>query len=1061
MDFIRFSIEKPVTVIVGIILIVMFGIIGLNRMPYQLSPTVIEPEITVTTTWRGATPYEIEREIVEEQEKVLKGIPGLVEMESDSFNGYGTVTLRFSLETNVDDALLRVSNKINEVKSYPADADKPVINATGAATSPVIWMVMRSAKDNPRPIETYKTFFENEIRQYLERVEGVADLFIGGGREEELHVIVDPEKLAAYGLTINDMMSVLDAENTNVSAGIMGVGRRDFRIRTTGEFKNILDVEKLVIKSTGQTRILLREVAEVKQGFSKKDSTVLHNAQGAVAVGVKPEPGTNVLEMSDRVKETVEWLNEEKMRPQGIYFEWVYDQRSYIRSAINLIKQNIYVGGAFAVFVLLLFLWSVRSTAVIATAIPISIIGTFVFMDAFGRNLNVVSLSGIAFAVGMLVDNAIVVIENIDRHRHMGKTAFQAAYDGAKEVWGAILASTLTTVAVFLPVVFLKEEAGQLFKDIALAVVSAVTISLIVSISVIPMFSRLLFGISLKKTTGSKRLMPKKNIVAGLGNAAVGFIMKLVSLAIHNVFSRLLTAGVLTGVAIFVAVLLLPDMEYLPQGNRNFVLTILVPPPGLSVEERQEIGDHLYKTVKPYLGKEEYKGLPGIKHMFYVGADRIMIFGAISQSEQRAGELIPLFSRLVFSIPGMFGVSMQPGIFQTRLGQGRTIDVDISGNDLNRIAQTAGMMFGKIQQEIQSAQIRPVPSIELLYPEVRIIPDRDRLKANNMTARDLGIAVDVLMDGRQAGEFKQEGKKKIDMVLMSSEEEIKTPEALFHSLVVTPKGIVVPLSTLSTLDRTTGITQIRHLERNRTITLQVTPPVELPLQTAMEIIDNNVIAPMKKAGQLGGMNVRMAGAADKLTETRKSLQWNFVLAAAISYLLMSALFGNFIYPLVIMFTVPLAGAGGFIGLRLLGLFVPQTLDVLTMLGFVILIGVVVNNAILIVHQALNNIRFHNMDYKDAVLESVRVRLRPIYMSASTSIFGMLPLVLFPGSGSELYRGLGSVILGGIAISTIFTVFVIPSLLMFVIGMEKPAPEEDVYEINNGESKTAEPVAKIG
>jgi HAE1 family hydrophobic/amphiphilic exporter-1 len=1030
MDIVRFSIEKPVTVIVGVILVVLFGLIGLQRMPYQLSPTVVEPEITVSTFWRGATPYEIEREIIEEQEKVLKGIPGLVEMESDSFNGMGTITLRFKIGTDVDDALLRVSNKLNEVPSYPEGADKPVINATGAATSPVIWMILKTMEGNPRPIETYLTYFENEIRQHLERVEGVADLFIGGGIKKELHVIVKPERLAAYGLTINDMINVLRTENINVSAGSLGVGRRDFRIRTTGEFKSLDEIRNVVIKSTGQRRILLRDVADVSFGYAKKRDIVMHNGEGGIAIGVKPEPGTNILEMTDRVKQVVDWLNKEKLNPQRIYLDWVYDQRPYIRSAIGLIRQNILIGGLLAISVLLLFLRSGSSTVVVATAIPISVIGTFIFMNALGRNLNVVSLSGIAFAVGMLVDNAIVVIENIDRHRKMGKSAFDAAYHATREVWGAILASTLTTVAVFLPVVFVKEEAGQLFRDIAIAVTSAVSLSLFVSISVIPMFSRQLFNIA------KKRDILRGGFLTRAGGRIIELIMRMVSASIKNWKTRLVTVLSLTALAIVTAVALFPKMEYLPQGNRNLVINLMVPPPGLSYEEREEIGKSLFRAVDPYFGKD-HEGFPGIKDMFYVGSEAIMLFGATSMHEQRAGELIPLFMRVIHSIPGMFGVSTQAGIFQTRLGRGRTIDVDISGSDMNLIVQSAGTMFGRIKGVMPDAQVRPVPSMELLYPEVRIIPLRDRLKANGMSTRDLGIAMDVLMDGRDIGDYKEEGQKKIDLVLMTSEKDISTPEELYSALVTTPKGRVVPVSSLSVLKRTTGITQIRHLERNRTITLQVTPPFTIPLQEAMEIIDSEVISPLKAEGMLKGVDIRLSGAADKLTETRKALQWNFLLAALIAYLLMSALFGNFIYPLVIMFTVPLAAAGGFIGLRLVNIFItPQPLDILTMLGFVILIGVVVNNAILIVHQALNNIRYHGMQHTQAVLESTRTRLRPIYMSAFTSIFGMLPLVLFPGAGSELYRGLGSVVLGGLAVSTIFTVFIIPSLLTFVIRMEK-------------------------
>jgi HAE1 family hydrophobic/amphiphilic exporter-1 len=1034
VDIVRFSIQKPVTVIVGVILVVLFGLIGLQRMPYQLSPTVEEPEITVTTTWRGATPYEVEREIIEEQEKVLKGIPGLIDMESESVDAMGSVTLRFRIGTDVDNALLRVSNKLNEVPSYPENVDKPVINATGAATSPVIWMILRTAEDNPQPADTYLTYFENEIRQYLERVEGVADLFIGGGVEKEMHVMVRPERLAAYGLTINDIIGALRAENANVSAGTMGVGRRDFRIRTIGEFKSAAEIEDVVVKSTGQRRIKLSELADVRFGYAKRRQIVMHNGTGGIAIGVKPEPGTNILEMTDRVHEAVNWLNGEKMKPRGIYLDWVYDERPYINGAIRLIKQNILIGGLFAVAVLLIFLRSISSTVVVASAIPISIVGTFVFMYAFGRNLNVVSLAGIAFAVGMLVDNAIVVMENIDRHRKMGKSPFEAAYQGTTEVWGAVLASSLTTVAVFLPVVFIEEEAGQLFRDIAIAVTCAVSLSLLVSVSVIPMFSRYLFGISRKKATYGK------GILSSVGGKLVGAIMAMVSLATRSWRTRVVTVVSLTLLAVATTYLLIPKMEYLPQGNRNLVINLMVPPPGLSYEERKDIGETLFRDVDPYMYKDR-DGYPGIDNMFYVGSEAIMLFGATSSHEQRAGELIPLFTRMIHSIPGMFGVSTQAGIFQTRLGRGRTVEVDISGPDLGRIVQSAGMMFGRIQGAMPEAQIRPVPSLEMLYPEVQLIPLRDRLKANEMSAQDLGVALDVLMDGRDIGDFKEEGEKTIDLILMTSEEDIPTPEALYGALVATPKGKVVPVSSLSELQRTAGITQLRHLERNRTITLQVTPPFNIPLEEATDII-SGIIGAMRTEGVLQGLSVTFSGAADKLTETRKAMQWNFVLAAAIAYLLMAALFGNFIYPILIMFTVPLAAAGGFIGLRLVNTFIaPQPLDILTMLGFIILIGVVVNNAILIVHQALNNVRHYGMDYRDAVLESTRTRLRPIYMSASTSIFGMLPLVLFPGAGSELYRGIGSVVLGGLAVSTIFTVFVIPSLLMFFIRMEKGGRQE--------------------
>ena len=1030
MDIIRYSIEKPVTVISVIIIVLLFGLISLKRLPFQLSPTVIEPEIKVTTTWRGATPYEIEREIIEEQENTLKGLPNLEEMESESMNGMGTVTLRFKVGTNVDEVLTRVSNKLNEVPSYPNDVDKPVVNASGASTSPVVWIILKTMDSNPRHVETYRTFFEEEVRQHLERVKGVSDLFIGAGTEQEMHVVVKPDRLAALGLTIYDLISNLQKENINTSAGTLEVGRQKYRIRTKAEFNSAEDIRNVVLRSDGQKRVLLRDVADVDFGYAKPNGVVLHNGTGGMAVGIRPEPGTNILEMTDQLEETVKWLNETKLKPNKLYFHWLYDQRFYIGGAIKLIKQNIVFGGLLAVAVLMLFLRSLRATAVVALAIPISIVGTFTVLDIMGRNLNVISLAGIAFAVGMLVDNAIVVIENIDRHRKTGKSAYDAALDGTKEVWGAVLASTVTTVAVFLPIVFIHEEAGQLFRDIAIAVVTAVSLSLFVSVSVIPMFSNKFFGVA------SSKKLHSKSILVSSGNWLAEQIMNLVSMAISNWKTRLTTICLLTGLAFFTVWALLPKMEYLPQGNRNFVLSILAPPPGLSNQELLEIGNYFTEIARPHLGKD-VNGMPGIADMFYIGREGFNIVGALSTHWDRAGELRPLFNRMIYSIPGMYGVSLQPGIFSRRIGTGRSVELDISGDDLELIVAAATRLFEKIRDDIDDTQVRPVPSIELSYPEAQIIPDRERLKTNGMTSRELGLALDVLMDGTYVGDFKQEGKKKIDLIIKSADAGIATPEDLYHSLLSTPKGQMVPVSSLARLEHTAGMTQIRHLERKRTVTLQITPPDDMALQEALEIIEQEIIPAVRTEGLFKELEVGISGAADKLIETRNVLQWNFVLAALIAYLLMASLFSNFIYPLIIMLTIPLAGAGGFIGLKLLNIFlVQQPMDVLTMLGFVILIGVVVNNAILIVHQALNNFHNRGMTHHDAVLDSTRSRLRPIYMSAATSIFGMMPLVLVQGAGSEMYRGLGSVLLGGLAVSTVCTVFVIPAILMFVIPMEK-------------------------
>jgi len=1041
VDTVKFSIKKPVTVIVGVIFVALFGLIGLFSMPYQLSPNVSMPEIAVSTAWPGATPLEVERDIIEEQEKVLKGIAGLETMESTSFDNLGTITMRFTISTDVDDALLRVSNKLNEVRHYPENVERPVINATGSETAPVIWNILKTLPGNKSNIYTYRTFFENKVRQRLERVEGVADLMVAGGRKKEMHIVVDPARLAAYGITIPELSERLVADNVNISAGTMGLGRRDFRIRTVGESRTPAGLGSIVIRDTGQERTLLRDIAKVRYGYEKASVAMFQDGTEGIAVGIKPEPGANILALTDRVEVVIKDLNKGLLKDNGLSFTWVYDQRPYINGAIGLVRENILIGGALAIITLLIFLGSFSSTLVVAVSIPISVIGTFLCMSLLGRNLNVVSLAGISFAVGMLVDDSIVVLENIDRHLHMGKSAFKAAYDGTVEVWVAILASTVTTVAVFLPVIFMREEAGQLFRDIALAITFSEILSLVVAVTVIPMLSNKLLSLSIKKNKGiAKR---KGGVFAPFGKGLAKGYMGLVGLVIKTPLTRIVTIVTLLVIAGGSVFFLMPKMEYLPQGNRNLLMNILIPPPGISYSEKRDIWkNNIFKTIEPHLHKEA-GGLPAIKHTFYVGSDQFTLFGAMSEEPSRVRELIPLFRRAIFNIPGFFGISTQASIFQTRLGRGRTIDMDFSGTDINRIVMAAGAMYGILKKNIPDVQIRPVPSLEILYPEVRIKPKRDRLRAAGMSVSDLGIITDVLMDGRKIGDFKPKGSKKIDLILKAPKRDISTPEKLYKAQVTTPSGMVLPLSSISTLERTYGITQIRHLERQRTITLQVTPPRYMPLEMVMDSIQTKLIPGVKKAGILTGINVRLSGAADKLTEMRRSLQWNFLLAVIITYLLLSALFGNFIYPIIVMFTVPLAGAGGFIGLRLVNIFIaPSPLDILTMLGFIILIGAVVNNAILIVHQSLNFIRIDGMEHKEAVLAATRTRLRPIYMSAVTSILGMLPLVVAPGPGSELYRGLGSVVLGGLALSTVFTVLLIPALLMFVIGMETPRKETE-------------------
>ena len=1032
MNVIKSAIERPVTIAVMVILIVLFGVIGLMKLPVQLAPDTDLPEIEVRTIWSGASPTEMESEVVERQEDKLKSLQNLQKMESSSYNDYATITLTFDLETDIDIAMFRVSNKLNEVPEYPDNVLEPILSSSGGSSQPIIWMVLKTLEGPDKEILKFRTFFENEIRQYLERIQGVSSLLVFGGTEEQLEIIIDPEKMTQRGITINQIISKVVAANQDVSAGVLGIDRKNYRIRTVAKFQTSLDPLDVVVYDDGIKRVFLRDVATTRIGYEPQFVSVMENGREGIVVGVKKQKGANVIEIVERVKAEVNRLNREVLADKNMGIDWAHDQAPYILKSIDNMKHNVIIGGSLALIVLLVFLGSLRSTITIGLAIPISAIGTFIFLWLFHRNLNVVSLAGISFAVGMLVDNSIVVLENIDRHRQTGKKTFDAVLQGANEVFGAVVASTLTTVAVFLPVIFIKQEAGQLFKDISIAITASIILSLLISITVIPSFMHFIYKNSRMSANSGKQSISKS-----VGGFLINFIMAVSNLFQKNAVTRLLCIIVFTSLSITSAMMLMPKAEYLPQGNQNFIMNILVPPPGYSAEKRREVGEYLFKQTEQYRQPGDH-GLPVIKNMFYFSSDFLSGFGlsAIEAYETEAGRFIPTLTRLINSLPGMFGISMQPGIFESGIGKGRTVDLNISGEDMDDIVNAGRMLFGAVSQAIPGSQIRPVPSLEISYPEGRVVADKLKLAANGLTEQELGVYIDVLMNGRKVDEFGPEGKDRIDLVVRGSEAEFKTPEDILNAPIVNNIGRQVRIGDVAAIHYGSGMTQIDRLEKKRNIRLEITPPLSVPLQTAIETI-KTTSDDLLASGQIKNISLDLGGNADKLEDTFNALKWNLLLALMITYLLMAALFENFLYPLIIMFSVPLAAAGGLMGLRLVDLFIaPQPLDVLTMLGFIILIGTVVNNAILIVHQSLNNVRDRNMEGMMAISESVRTRIRPIFMSAFTSIFGLMPLVIATGSGSELYRGIGSVLLGGLALSTLFTLFVIPALLAFFIGFEK-------------------------
>ena len=1040
MKLVDAAIRRPVSVIVGVLLIALFGLISLFLIPVQLIPDVDRPVVTVDTIWPGASPEEMEREIVQRQEEQLKAVEGLEKMTSQSFDSRGQVFLEFRVGLDPDALMLKVSNKLGQVRGYPADADRPVLaSGAGGNTSAITWLILEPLPGNEDvSIETYLDLSEDVIKAGIERVPGVAQSNVYGGFERELQVIVDPAAMAAHAVTVSQMGAAITAENVNISGGSFDEGKRRYIVRTVGKYTTPEQVEAVVIRDGPGGRVRVGDVARVRLGYKDATVTVRQRGRPAIAINATRETGANVLEVMDGIRATVKDLNDGLLRREGLHLQQVYDETDYIISSIDLVRSNIFIGGALATLVLLIFLRSASSVLIIVTSIPISIVGTFLVMSLVGRNINVISLAGMAFAVGMVVDNAIVALENIYRHRQMGKDRLRASFDGAREVWGAMLASTLTTIAIFLPIVFIEDEAGQLFRDIAIAVSSSVGLSLVVALTVIPMMSARLMR---------NRLQPKgdeadraSNLLDRFGGGVSRFISNSVYRISGSTALRVGVVVILIGTSVLSAWSLLPKAEYLPTGNRNLIFSLLLPPPGYSLDELIEVGQQIEDVLRPRWeavpGSPEAAALEGptVGNMFYVAFGRSAFMGSSAGDPLRVKELIPIIQQPLFSVPGMIAIVRQSGLFQG-FGGGRAIDLEISGPDMGQLLALGGRIFGQVMQIMPEAQARPIPGLDLGNPEVRIVPDRVRAAGVGLTAREIGVNVNALMDGALIDFYQYEGEE-IDMSLKGEDDWFRTQD-IGQLPMYTSTGHTVPLHSVADVVVTSGPVQINHIERSRAITIQIVPPETTALKTALETIQTKIIEPLRASGELAApYDLHLSGTADDLAKTQVALQWNFLLALLITYLLMASLYESFLYPFVIMLSVPPAAAGGVLGLAAVNLLIGyQALDILTMLGFVILIGVVVNAAILIVHQTLNVMRDEaGIEPREAIRRAVESRVRPIFMSTITSALGMLPLVVLPGAGSELYRGLGSVVIGGLLVSTVFTLFLVPTFLSLAMDI---------------------------
>lgn len=1002
------SLNNPAAVIVAVTIILVFGMASLTRLPVQLFPDIENPRISIQTGWRAASPREIESEIIEPIEAVLRGLPGLKEMAAVANPGEGWVNLEFGLDTDMQRTLIEVISRMNRLDPLPRDATQPLIMLGGDnGDKPALtFFFMQLLPGTPGQVSDYMQFIEDTVRPAIEVVPGVARVSasLAGGGEQVLEILFDPYRAAQLGVDLPGTAARLGQAN-DVSGGFIEVGRRQYTLRFTGRYEP-RELAEFVLDWRDGRPVKLGDIADISVTRGEQVLVTTQNGNPAIGIRIDKENGANALQALNAVKDVVARLNAGELKDRGLVMAQSFDASVFIYRAISLVSGNIFLGIFLAVGVLWWFLRRLRATLVIAVAIPISLLATFIVLNAAGRSLNVISLAGLAFAVGMVLDAAIVVLENIVRLREKGQSAAAASLQGSAQVWGALLASTATTVAIFLPVLFMREVEGQLFSDLAITIAIAVIVSTVVAVTIIPLAAKTwLREVSLRDHNEKlwRRITGRVMAITGTPGKRRAIVAGMVSLPLALSFA------------------LLPELDYLPPVKRDAVDAYFWFPPGAGEHTiASEYLQVLDERMAPYMSGERQPALKNYYILNWPGGGTI---GARVLDQDRVKELEKIINEEIFAdLPDLEHYAAQGNLF-SGFGGDRMIKIHLQSRDRAALAKAAQLAESLLEEALPGAGINTNPSLEQAEPELQLAPNDRRIAEAGWNRADMGVLVRALGRGQYVGEYFN-GEKRMDIILRAMPWD--SPEQLASMPVATTSGAVVPLSELVDIRRTVGPDRLVRIDSRRTITLDVYPTEEMSLEHVLEVVKSEVEPQLLEVMPKDG-NILYGGSANALTRAIKSMAGNFALALIVLFLLMAALFRSPRDSALVVLAMPLATVGGVVALRLLNLVTFQPLDLLTMIGFVILLGLVVNNAILLVHQTRTAER-EGLGREQAVEQALQTRLRPIFMSTLTSIFGMLPLLLLPGAGSVIYRGLAGVIVGGMCVSTVFTLVLLPCLL---------------------------------
>lgn len=1055
MYLVHASTRRRVTILMVTIGVMLFGAVSLSRLKLNLLPDLSYPSLTIRTEYPGAAPAEVENLVSKPIEEMLGVVKNVSLVRSVSRTGQSDVILEFAWGTNMDYASMDVREKLDAL-FLPLDVKRPVILRFDPTLDPVMRFAFYADSTHTDPVQTLKflrRFADEQVKKDLEAAPGVASVKISGGLEEAIHVMVDQQRLSRLGLTADVLVSTLRNENINLSGGRLEEGTQQYLVRTLNEFRSVDEIRDLVIARREDRPLYVRDVADVVQGYKERDAISRLNGREAVEVAVYKEGDANTVSVASSVQFRLRQLD--LMLPKGLMLETVYDQSTFIKQAVDDVTNAAFVGGLLAVLVLFIFLRDLKSTLIIGVSIPVSVVATFNLMYGNDITLNIMSLGGIALGIGMLVDNSIVVLENIARHRSTGKSVADAARDGASEVGKAVVASTLTTVAVFFPLVFVDGIAGQLFRDQALTVTFSLLASLLVALTLIPMLSsisrtesavvplelspprtrigRWLRAVRMGMLHHAPRFVAR-GIKDGVGWLGVWFSFALrpflnlferayasvesryprvIDWALANKAAVLTTALLLFGSSLLMVPTL--GVELIPSLSQGEYRVELRMPPGTPLDRT----DDVVRSVQEWANQDSR-----IRSSFSVAGSGNRMDANPDTGGENWGEVgvsmkpgsgsvdesasMDHLRGALDAVPGLQYKFDRPALFTFRT----PIEVEVTGFDLDQLKSVSESIATAMRRDPRFADVKS--TMEQGFPEIRVVFDRERVSALGL---QLGQVADVLVTnikGNVATRYSWRDRK-IDVMVRARDSDRASIDEIRRYMVRTPDGGAVPLAAIATIESAIGPSEIRRTAQQRVAVVSANL-ADGDLGEAIVQLE----AIMAATAMPEGVSASLAGQSQEMDAAFRSLVMALLLAVFLVYLVMASQFESLIHPFVILFTIPMAVIGAIWALWLTG----ATVSVVVFIGLILLAGIVVNNAIVLI-DLINQLRESGMEKAMAIREAGRSRLRPILMTTMTTILGLLPLSLGLGEGAEIRAPMGITVIGGLLVSTLLTLVVIP------------------------------------